>query len=50
MIEHVNEWLGAYLDGELRGLRLRQVESHLAECSVCHSELESLRNLSALLR
>ena len=50
MIEHVNEWLGAYLDGELRGLQLRQVESHLAECSVCRSELESLRNLSALLR
>jgi len=50
MIEHVTEWLGAYLDGELRGLRLRQVEDHLLECAACHTELEDLRSLSKLLK
>jgi hypothetical protein len=50
MVNHVSEWLGAYLDGELRGPRLRQVEDHLAECAACRSELESLGDLSALLR
>ena len=50
MSNHVNEWLNAYLDGELRGLRLRQVEEHLAECEACLAELESLQGLSALLQ
>ncbi|MFH1523794.1 MAG: zf-HC2 domain-containing protein [Chloroflexota bacterium] len=50
MIEHVTEWLSAYLDGELHGLRLRQVEIHLTECAVCHSELVELRKLSSLLQ
>lgn len=50
MIEHVTEWLSAYLDGELCGLRLRQVEAHLTECAACRSELIGLRNLSALLK
>jgi hypothetical protein len=50
MIEHVTEWLNAYLDGELGGLRLRQVEGHLAECAACRHELDELRKLSSLLR
>jgi anti-sigma factor RsiW len=50
MNQHVIEWLGAYLDGELTGLRLRQVESHLAECATCQAELEELRRLAALLQ
>jgi hypothetical protein len=50
MTEHVTEWLSAYLDGELRGLRLRQVEAHLAECATCRSDLIELRELSALLK
>lgn len=49
MIEHVNEWLSAYLDGELHGFRLHQVESHLADCAACRADLESLRGLSSLL-
>ncbi len=49
MKEHATHWLGGYLDGELRGLRLRWVESHLAECSACQSELDALKNLRALL-
>jgi len=50
MSEHIQEWLGAYLDGELRGWRLQQVEKHLAECQECSTELAELRNLSALLQ
>jgi hypothetical protein len=50
MSEHVNEWLSPYFDGELYGMRLRQVENHLAECSQCRSELERVKELSALLR
>ena len=49
MSSHVTDWLGAYLDGELRGLRLRRVESHLGRCAECQAELERLRALTALL-
>jgi predicted anti-sigma-YlaC factor YlaD len=49
MKEHATQWLGAYLDGELRGLRLRSVESHLKECALCRSELEALVQLRTLL-
>jgi hypothetical protein len=49
MSEHVNEWLNAYLDGELHGARLQQVENHLAECTECRAELDGLQGLSALL-
>ena len=50
MTEHVTAWLGAYHDGELRGLRLRQVETHLAHCETCRTELEALQALTALLQ
>jgi len=50
MTEHVTTWLGAYHDGELRGLRLRQVETHLAHCATCRAELERLRALATLLQ
>lgn len=50
MSEHVNEWLSPYFDGELYGMRLRQVENHLAECRECRLELERVKELSVLLR
>jgi anti-sigma factor RsiW len=50
MSDHVSEWLGAYLDGELRGRRLHQVEEHLTACDACREELEELRGLSTLLQ
>lgn len=50
MSNHVTEWLNTYLDGELRGIRLQNVEAHLAECAVCQAELESLEKLSSLLQ
>jgi hypothetical protein len=49
MSDHVIEWLNAYLDGELKNGRLHQVEAHLAGCSTCQAELESLQGLSNLL-
>ncbi len=50
MPEHIHEWLSPYLDGELGGSRLRQVEAHLAECANCQTELDSLKSLSSWLR
>jgi hypothetical protein len=50
MSNHVTEWLNAYLDGELKGNRLQQVEEHLAECRACQTELDSLQSLSGLLQ
>ena len=50
MIEHVTDLLGAYVDGELHGLRLRQVEEHLAKCAGCRKEFTELRGLSSLLQ
>ena len=50
MSDHVMEWLSAYLDGELHGSRLHQVETHLDECDACRAELASLETLSAFLQ
>ncbi|HET7144136.1 MAG TPA: zf-HC2 domain-containing protein [Anaerolineales bacterium] len=49
MSDHMAEWLNAYLDGELKGGRLHQMEAHLAGCDVCRAELQSLQRLSATL-
>ena len=49
MAEHVKEWLGAYLDGELRGSRLLEVEAHLKTCEACRNELKDFEALSQLL-
>ena len=50
MNNHAIHWLGAYLDGELRGLRLRWVESHLKDCPFCQEELKSLAHLRMVLQ
>jgi anti-sigma factor RsiW len=50
MSRHVTNWLGGYLDGELKGLRLRRVEAHVAQCAACRGEVEALRDLVALLK
>ena len=50
MSDHVQEWLNAYLDGELVGWRLERVENHLAGCSECRTELEALRLLSHMVQ
>ena len=50
MDEHVNQWLGAYLDGELNGEKQRMVKAHLETCQSCRAELEELKSLSNLLK
>jgi len=50
MSEHKTDWLGPYLDGELEGKRLVQVEAHLAQCETCQKGLAELRQLSAILQ
>lgn len=50
MNQHVMEWLAAYFDGELHGMRLQKVEEHLWTCSACQLELEQLQGLSTLLK
>ncbi|HSQ39666.1 MAG TPA: zf-HC2 domain-containing protein [Anaerolineales bacterium] len=42
--------LNAYLDGELHGTRLREMERHLDSCEICRNELTELRRVSSLLR
>jgi predicted anti-sigma-YlaC factor YlaD len=49
MSEHITDWLNAYLDDELHGNRLQQVEEHLAACESCQAEFETLQGLSRLL-
>jgi anti-sigma factor RsiW len=50
MCEEMQALLNAYLDGELHGRRLREVEAHLAACAACRDELADMRRVSALLR
>jgi predicted anti-sigma-YlaC factor YlaD len=50
MNNHVTNWLGAYLDGELQGRRLQQVEDHLVQCAACRADLEEMQALSVLLQ
>jgi len=50
MSDHILELIGAYLDGELHGGQLRQVETHLGECQSCREEVQSLQALSTALQ
>lgn len=42
--------LNAYLDGELHGSHLEQLEVHFKDCASCRDELERLRRVSRLLQ
>ena len=42
--------LSAYFDGELEGVALKAIESHLADCSDCRVCLEEIEELSENLR
>lgn len=50
MCENMRPHLNAYLDGELHGARLEQLEAHLEECADCREELKCLRRVSNLLQ
>ena len=47
---HLEQWLDAYLDGELNGSQTRQAEAHLESCPACRASLEQRRALSRVLR
>ncbi len=50
MHEEMRTLLNAYLDGELQGQRLREMETHLASCAICQKELKELRLISEQLQ
>jgi len=50
MHEMLHPFLNSYLDGELHGTRLQQMELHLASCETCQTELKELRRVSELLQ
>lgn len=47
---HVEQWIDAYLDGELPAQQRRQVETHLEGCSKCSELINQAQALSSLLR
>ena len=50
MHDDMRALLNAYLDGELNGTRLQELELHLAGCEACREELKELRLVSELLQ
>ncbi len=50
MHEDMRKLLNAYLDGELHGRRLLEMQAHLASCEACQIELKELRLVSDLLQ
>ena len=50
MHEDMRTLLNAYLDGELHGWRLLEMQTHLAACATCRNELKELRLVSDLLQ
>jgi anti-sigma factor RsiW len=50
MHKEMRSLLNAYLDGELHGRRLHELETHLASCEACQDELQDLRQVSELLQ
>ncbi len=50
MHEDLYPLLNAYLDGELHGTRLREMELHLSSCEICQGELNELRRISIFLQ
>jgi anti-sigma factor RsiW len=50
MHENMRALLNAYLDSELTGRRLLEMEAHLGSCTACRDELNELRRVSELLQ
>ncbi len=45
----VNQYLSAYMDGELRGVEHRQIFEHLSRCPECEQEYASLLQMKRML-
>lgn len=50
MSRHQHEYVGALLDGELKGLRRLVVVRHLRICPVCASEYRRVRHVRRMMR
>jgi anti-sigma factor RsiW len=50
MHEKMRKLMNAYMDGELHGTTLQEMERHLSGCSACREELDELQRLSSLLK
>jgi anti-sigma factor RsiW len=46
MSDHPGERLSAYLDGELAGEELREIEAHVVACAECRAALDDLKRLT----
>lgn len=46
----IQEWLGAWLDGELPATKSAEVRRHLESCAVCAAEKVQLERLDAALK
>ncbi len=49
MHENMRPLLNAFLDGELHGWQLQELQNHLSFCEACRNELRELRLVSNLL-
>ncbi len=49
-MDHITEFIGAYLDGELRASQVASIEKHMETCELCRQELAELTALSHMLR
>jgi anti-sigma factor RsiW len=49
-VSHLGELLSAHVDGELSGVELDRVNAHLAACTACRVEVNSLRGIKQELR
>jgi len=50
MNSHADNWIDAYLDGELSPNRRQQIDTHLENCWECQVLLKELRTLSNILQ
>src|SRR4051812_34770603 len=48
--DHIQEWLGAWLDGELAPAKAADVKLHLQSCAACAVEKGRLERLDAVLK
>jgi predicted anti-sigma-YlaC factor YlaD len=44
-----DQWLSSYLDGRLDAAQTKRLDAHMADCSDCREQLESLRYTKRLL-
>lgn len=48
--DRIQEWLGAWLDGELPPAKAAEVKLHVEKCAACAAEKERIQRLDAALK